>query len=532
MLATSVLRKRWRLSRPDKNLLNDSVPTRSQNERNYVKNAYEQLTDHFRKIGDLDHVYAISSWDEAAMMPEGGGAARGQAMATLGVVIHEMQSNEKIGEWLDACSNLDLDTWQAANIREIKREYDSVTCLPSDLVHATSLASSRSEQAWRKCRAGNDWQTMQPLLEEVVNLARQSAVVRSEKSGLSLYDSLLETYEPGMRSEKVDQLFDGLKDFLPGLVEKVVEKQSRSPVVPMGNSFSIDKQRDLGVKVMEVLGFDFDHGRLDVSHHPFCGGVQQDVRITTRYTTENFVESLMAVVHETGHAMYEQGRPKGWEGQPVGVARSSGVHESQSLLMEMQAGRSKEFLKFLAPVIRANFDVSDDEAGWSDDNLHRLYTRVERGLIRVDADEATYPLHVILRYEIEKKLIEGDVQVADIPELWNSKMMEYLQRDTSGDYKDGCLQDVHWNAGLFGYFPTYTLGAMMAAQLFAAARRAMPSVMAEIGQGDFSNLLLWLRENVHGKGSFHSISDLLISATGEDLNETFFVDHLKRRYLA
>ena len=455
MLATSVLRKRWRLSRPDKNLLNDSVPTRSQNERNYVKNAYEQLTDHFRKIGDLDHVYAISSWDEAAMMPEGGGAARGQAMATLGVVIHEMQSNEKIGEWLDACSNLDLDTWQAANIREIKREYDSVTCLPSDLVHATSLASSRSEQAWRKCRAGNDWQTMQPLLEEVVNLARQSAVVRSEKSGLSLYDSLLETYEPGMRSEKVDQLFDGLKDFLPGLVEKVVEKQSRSPVVPMGNSFSIDKQRDLGVKVMEVLGFDFDHGRLDVSHHPFCGGVQQDVRITTRYTTENFVESLMAVVHETGHAMYEQGRPKGWEGQPVGVARSSGVHESQSLLMEMQAGRSKEFLKFLAPVIRANFDVSDDEAGWSDDNLHRLYTRVERGLIRVDADEATYPLHVILRYEIEKKLIEGDVQVADIPELWNSKMMEYLQRDTSGDYKDGCLQDVHWNAGLFGYFPTY-----------------------------------------------------------------------------
>ena len=497
-----------------------------------MKNAYEQLTDHFRKIGDLDHVYAISSWDEAAMMPEGGGAARGQAMATLGVVIHEMQSNEKIGEWLDACSNLDLDTWQAANIREIKREYDSVTCLPSDLVHATSLASSRSEQAWRKCRAGNDWQTMQPLLEEVVNLARQSAVVRSEKSGLSLYDSLLETYEPGMRSEKVDQLFDGLKDFLPGLVEKVVEKQSRSPVVPMGNSFSIDKQRDLGVKVMEVLGFDFDHGRLDVSHHPFCGGVQQDVRITTRYTTENFVESLMAVVHETGHAMYEQGRPKGWEGQPVGVARSSGVHESQSLLMEMQAGRSKEFLKFLAPVIRANFDVSDDEAGWSDDNLHRLYTRVERGLIRVDADEATYPLHVILRYEIEKKLIEGDVQVADIPELWNSKMMEYLQRDTSGDYKDGCLQDVHWNAGLFGYFPTYTLGAMMAAQLFAAARRAMPSVMAEIGQGDFSNLLLWLRENVHGKGSFHSISDLLISATGEDLNETFFVDHLKRRYLA
>ena len=200
--------------------------------------------------------------------------------------------------------------------------------------------------------------------------------------------------------------------------------------------------------------------------------------------------------------------------------------------MEMQAGRSPEFLKFLAPVIRENFGVGDDEVAWSDDNLHRLYTRVERGLIRVDADEATYPLHVILRYEIEKSLIEGNVQVADISELWNSKMAEYLQRDTRGDYKNGCLQDVHWNAGLFGYFPTYTLGAMMAAQIFAAARRAMPDLLDDISQGEFTNLLNWLRENVHGKGSYHSVSDLLVSATGEDLNEVFFVDHLKQRYLA
>jgi len=496
-----------------------------------MKNAYEQLTEHFRKVGDLSHVYSINAWDEAAMMPEGGGAARGQAMATLGVVIHEMQSSEKVGEWLDASSNLDLDEWQAANIREIRREYESVTCLPLDLVHATSLASSASEQAWRKCRANNDWQTMQPLLEEVVNLARQTAVVRSEKTGLSLYDALLETYEPGMRSKKVDQLFSGLKEFLPDFVGQVMEKQSKTPLLSLGNNFAIEKQRDLGIKVMGVIGFDFNHGRLDVSHHPFCGGVQQDVRITTRYTTENFVESLMAVIHETGHAMYEQGRPKGWEGQPVSVARSSGVHESQSLLMEMQAGRSPEFLKFLAPVIRANFEVSDVEPGWSDDNLHSLYTHVERGLIRVDADEATYPLHVVLRYEIEKALIGGEVEVADIPELWNTKMMQYLQRDTTGDYKDGCLQDVHWNAGLFGYFPTYTLGAMMAAQIFAAARRAMPDVMADLGQGDFSHLLGWLRENVHGKGSFYSVSDLLVSATGEDLNEAFFVDHLKKRYL-
>lgn len=496
-----------------------------------MKDAYEQLADHYRKVGDLNHVYAISSWDEAAMMPEGGGAARGQAMATLGVVIHEMQSDEKIGDWLDACSNLDLDEWQAANVREIRREYDSVTCLPSDLVRASSLASSDCEQAWRKCRGENDWQTMRPKLEEVVNLARRSAEVRSEKTGLSKYDALLETFEPGMRSKQVDQLFAGLKDFLPGFVEQVVEKQSQSPLVSPGQHFPVDKQRDLGVRVMDVLGFDFDHGRLDVSHHPFCGGVQEDVRITTRYSTENFIESLMAVVHETGHAMYEQGRPKGYEGQPVGVARSMGIHESQSLLMEMQAGRSAEFLQFLAPIIRESFGVDEMAPGWSDDNLYRMYTRVERGLIRVDADEATYPLHVILRYEIEKALIDGHAEVSDIPELWNLKMMEYLGRDTRGDYQNGCLQDVHWNAGLIGYFPTYTLGAMMAAQLFAAARRAMPDLLNDIARGDFSNLLGWLRNNVHSKGSFYTVSDLLVSATGEDLNESFFVDHLKQRYL-
>lgn len=496
-----------------------------------MNNAYEQLTGHFRKIGDLQHVYAITSWDEAAMMPSGGGEARGNALATLGVMIHELTVSQEIGDWLDACSNLDLDEWQRANLREIRREYDSATCLPSDLVRASSLAASRCEQAWRSARENNDWATIKPLLEEVVERARESAAVRSERTGLSKYDSLLETFEPGMRSERVDEWFAGLKAFLPEFAEQVIQKQAGQDTLSVGDHFPIDKQRELGLKVMKVLGFDFDHGRLDVSHHPFCGGVKEDVRITTRYTTDNFFESLMAVVHETGHAMYEQGRPKGWDGQPVGVARSMGVHESQSLMMEMQAGRSREFISYLAPVIREVFEAGNDDAAWSAENLHQLYVRVERGLIRVDADEVTYPLHVILRYEIERSLIEGDIEVSDIPELWNQKMMTYLKRDTSGDFKDGCMQDVHWHAGLFGYFPTYTLGAMMAAQQFAAARKEMPDILDQLGQGEVSGLLGWVRKNVHERGSLYSVSDLMIQATGEDLNEQFFVDHLKARYL-
>lgn len=496
-----------------------------------MKNAYEELTDHFRKIGDLQHVYAITSWDEAAMMPAGGGEARGKALATLGVMIHELTVSSEIGDWLDTCSNLELDEWQQANLREIRREYESATCLPSSLVRESSLAASKCEQAWRSAREDNDWGSIKPLLEDVVARARESATVRSEKTGLSKYDSLLETFEPGMRSARVDELFAGLKDFLPDFAEQVIAEQDRFETFSPGDHFPVEAQRDLGLKVMQVLGFDFEHGRLDVSHHPFCGGVKEDVRITTRYTTDNFFESLMAVIHETGHAMYEQGRPKGWDGQPVGVARSMGVHESQSLMMEMQAGRSKEFISFLAPLIRESFGVSGGDPAWSEDNLHHLYVRVERGLIRVDADEVTYPLHVILRYEIEKALIEGEIEVAHIPDLWDEKMMTYLKRDTRGDFKDGCLQDVHWHAGLFGYFPTYTLGAMMAAQQFAAAKREIPDILDQLGQGDVCGLLGWVRQNIHECGSLHSVSELMKNATGEDLNERFFVDHLKARYL-
>ena len=282
---------------------------------------------------------------------------------------------------------------------------------------------------------------------------------------------------------------------------------------------------------MAALGFDFEHGRLDVSHHPFCGGVQEDVRITTRYTEKNFIESLMAVVHETGHAMYEQGRPRTMPGQPVTRARSAGVHESQSLMMEMQIGRSTAFLEFITPMVQVAFDADPDDPAWSRQNLKRLYTNVERSLIRVDADELTYPLHVILRYEIEKDLIEGKAEARDIPAMWDEKMLAYLDLDTRGNYQAGCLQDVHWPAQLFGYFPTYTLGAMMAAQFFNAMSRSLPDLAEEIRTGRLERAVGWLRRNVHGKGSLLVTNDLMASATGEPLNARYFLNHLKARYL-
>lgn len=494
--------------------------------------AYENLFAQFKKIADLEHVQSICSWDEASMMPIGGGEARGQAMATVAVLIHELKSASRIRDWLEQAKSEDLDEMQVANLREIERKHREATCLTEELVHRLRLVSSRCEQAWRRYRMDNNWTDMQPLLQEVIVLIREEAAMRATSTGMSLYDAMLDVYEPGMTSKQLDQLFKELKAFLPGFIDEVLEQQKKRPVTSVGGDFPVDKQRELGISIMGTLGFDFDHGRLDVSHHPFCGGVPDDVRITTRYSDGNFVQSLMGVIHETGHAMYEQGLPKEWRSQPVGTALSAGTHESQSLLMEMQACRSVEFIQFLAPIAQRIFlgHESNDPA-WSVDNLHRLYTKVERSYIRVDADEVTYPLHVILRYEIEKELVEGSAEVRDLPEMWNAKMQEYLSLRTTGNYTDGCLQDVHWPAALFGYFPTYSIGAMTAAQLFSAAKAQVPEIPEEIRRGNFAPLLSWLRINIHNKGKFLPFDELLSNATGEPLNTEYFKLHLRERYL-
>jgi len=493
---------------------------------------YLRLEAHFQKINDLQHIAAITGWDEASMMPAGGGDARAQAMSTLNVMIHQLMTDSDVGEWIDgARAGTELDEWQTANLREIDRAWREATCMPEDLVAANSRARSKCEQAWRLHRANNDWQAMEPLLTEVVSLARQEAQCRSESTGLAPYDAMLNLYEPGVTSEQIDAVFSDLKTFLPGFADKVVNKQSRDEVLPISGDFSDVKQKELGMALMSSLGFDFEHGRLDVSHHPFCGGVPDDVRITTRYATSSFISSMMAVVHETGHAMYEQGLPQGWRNQPVGKALSMGTHESQSLLMEMQACRTEEFMQYVTPLVQRTFlgSVSNDPA-WGVDNLHKLYTRVEKSFIRVDADEVTYPLHVILRYEIEKQLISGEFEVADLPVAWNEKMNSFLDLSTEGNFADGCLQDVHWPAGLFGYFPTYTLGALTAAQLFATVQREIPELLESIRQGDFTPLLGWLRTNVHSQGKFLSFDELMIAATGETLNAGYFKSHLEARY--
>ncbi|MES4612882.1 MAG: carboxypeptidase M32 [Ewingella sp.] len=490
--------------------------------------AYSQLRSTFARLSRFNHLSAIAGWDMAAMMPPAGSKARSEALAELSVLSHQILTAKQVGDWLEQAESEDLNDLERADLREMRRKYQQSAVLPESLVEEKSLAGARCEHAWRVQRKGNDWEGFAENLREVVRLSRQEAKLRSEATGVGLYDSLLDMYEPGMTSAKLDVLFGDLKTWLPNLLKTVVEKQkSETRITPVG-PFDIEKQRQLGLQVMARLGFNFDAGRLDVSAHPFCGGVPEDVRITTRYNEHEFLSAMMGVIHETGHARYEQNLPKEWLGQPVSNARSMGVHESQSLLFEMQLGCSEPFLKSIYPLVIEQFGQRE---GLDESNFIKLNQRVEAGLIRVDADEVSYPAHVILRYEIEKALIEGEIEVEDIPALWNSKMKEYLGIDTVGNYRDGCMQDIHWTDGGFGYFPTYTLGAMYAAQLFQCANHAIPTLQDDIARGDLTALFQWLQQNIWQHGSRFTTDQLIQNATGETLNPAYFRKHLENRYL-
>jgi len=490
--------------------------------------AYSQLRSTFARLSRFNHLSAIAGWDMAAMMPPAGSKARSEALAELSVLSHQILTAKQVGEWLDQAESEDLNDLERADLREMRRKYQQSAVLPESLVQEKSLAGARCEHAWRIQRKSNDWDSFAENLREVVRLSREEAKLRSEATGVGLYDSLLDMYEPGMTSAKLDELFGDLKTWLPNLLKTVVEKQkSETRIAPVG-PFDIEKQRQLGLQVMGRLGFNFDAGRLDVSAHPFCGGVPEDVRITTRYNEHEFLSAMMGVIHETGHARYEQNLPKEWLGQPVSNARSMGVHESQSLLFEMQLGCSEPFLKSIYPLVIEQFGQRE---GLDESNFIKLNQRVEAGLIRVDADEVSYPAHVILRYEIEKALIEGEIEVEDIPALWNRKMKEYLGIDTVGNYRDGCMQDIHWTDGGFGYFPTYTLGAMYAAQLFQCANHAIPTLQDDIARGDLTALFQWLQQNIWQHGSRFTTDQLIQNATGETLNPAYFRKHLESRYL-
>ena len=493
--------------------------------------AYQHLEARFRRLGVLGGVGQVLHWDRAVMMPPGGATSRADQLAELSLLEHELITAPDMGDLLAQADTAGgtLSDWQSANLREMRRYWRHATAVPGDLVSAMSHANSACEMIWREARARDDFAAVVPALEEVVNLVRQKAQAKAAALDLLPYDALLDAYDPGMRRAEIDGIFGELRVFLPDLIGRVIDRQAAgAALLPVTGKTTVAAQRVLGERIMMALGFDTDFGRLDVSHHPFSAGVPDDVRITTRYKADAFTESLMGVIHETGHALYERGLPADWRWQPVGVARGMTMHESQSLLMEMQACRSPAFVAFAAPIMRETFGGTGPS--WETGNLLRLYHKVDRSLIRVEADEVTYPAHILLRYDLESAMVAGDLHVADLPGAWRDGLRTLLDIAAPDD-KDGCMQDIHWFGGDFGYFPTYTLGALAAAQLFQAACDANPDVMAGIGRGDFSPLLTWLRAQVHSKGSLLGTNALLVEATGAPLGAAAFRAHIEQRYL-
>tara|TARA_B100001094_G_C18170674_1_gene794917 strand:- start:398 stop:1891 length:1494 start_codon:yes stop_codon:yes gene_type:complete len=495
-----------------------------------MEKAYLSLEKLFRRIGIVRDINEVLHWDNATKMPIGGGLGRSNQLAELNAISHSLLCDSKTSELLDeAEKDSTLGSWQLANLTAMRRKWSHATALSEDLVIALSKATSKCETVWRSARAEDNFASVLPYMENLLSLIRECAQAKSEKLSLSPYDALLDQYEPGGKSADIDVRFAELESFIPNFLELVLEKQKvdRPPTIPEG-PFDKIAQKKLSLRLMTALGFDFNHGRLDISLHPFCGGTPDDVRITTRFDEDNFTSALMGTLHETGHGLYERGLPQEWRYQPVGEALGMAIHESQSLLIEMQVSRSLSFIEYAAPMIRDAFGGSGP--AWEARSLHRNLIKVEPGFIRVDADEVTYPLHVILRYRLEKQMIMGDLTPTDLPIAWNDGLENMLGIRPPND-REGCLQDIHWYDGAWGYFPTYTLGAMTAAQLFAAAQHSDSEISLNIAKGDFTTLVAWLRKNVHSLGCSLSPEQVIERASGRPLDSKAFISHLKARYL-
>jgi carboxypeptidase Taq len=491
--------------------------------------SFAKLDDLCRQLSALEHALAILGADEATNMAPGGGEARADAMASLSGIHHDKATRPDIADWLAAADREALSEQQQIALAEFARQYRNMTALPHHFVERQTAARIRCEQLWRIKRAENDWKGFEPALANIVALAREEAAMRGAALDLDPYDAMIEQYDPGLRATMIAPVFDELKrfllDFLPKALTVQEKRRARLPTKPLTGTFPVEAQKQLGLAMMAALGFDFSRGSLSVSHHPFCGGVPTDVRMTTRYKTSEFLSALMGTMHETGHALYEQNLPQQWANWPSGKARGMAIHESQSLFVEKQIGRNPDFWRFAVPHLKRDLGVD-----LSVPDLLPYVHHLQRGLIRVDADEVTYPLHIMLRFDLERQLIAGTLEVADLPQAWDAGMQETLGLSTIDNPADGPMQDVHWPSGAFGYFPSYTLGAIMAAQQWATIERQFPDIGKDVAKGDFARVNDWRRTHIWQRASMADTATIMADATGSALDAGAFMAHLQRRY--
>jgi len=495
-------------------------------------NAYESLQQRSREIAGYNSAASLLSWDQETYMPPKAGAYRAEQLSRLAGLAHHLGTSAEVGDWIKSCedhlppsADEEETRLRAVNVREWRRDYDRATKLPARLVEDLARTTSLARETWAQARRESNFAAFAPWLEKILGLVREQAECWGYAA--CAYDALLEGYEPGARAADLAPVFADLQKQLTPLLPRLQKITDAVDLARIEGNYSVPGQQALNRQVAEAMGFDFEAGRIDTTVHPFCTEMgPKDCRLTTRYNEKDFTSSLFGVMHEAGHGLYTQGLPPGHFGTPMGTYLSLGIHESQSRLWENQVGRSRAFWHQWYPRAIKRFPGL---AALPLEEFWLLVNRVKPTHIRVEADEATYNLHIILRFEIEQKLVSGDLPVADLPRAWNARFEELFQIPVPDDAR-GCLQATHWALGLIGYFPTYTLGTLNAAQLFAAALKQVPGLETDLQESKYGRLLGWLREKIHRQGKRYSPSELIKLATGEPPRATYFIDYLRAKY--
>lgn len=493
--------------------------------------AYAELVDYLRQTATLESCASVLGWDEQTYMPPGGAEHRANQLALLAGMCHERATAPRMGELLDASAGAsaaaDPDSPAAANLREARRDFDRATKLPRRLVEELSRTCTLSQQAWVAARKQSEFRQFLPWLEKIVTLKREEAQAIGYGKGVP-YDALLDAFEPGMTAADVTRLFTPLRDELVKLISAIRESGKMPERAIITRSYPVDAQREFSLAAAREIGFNFDEGRLDIAAHPFCSGFGPgDVRLTTRYDEHHFPGAFFGTLHEAGHGIYEQGLDRSAFGQPIGAACSLGIHESQSRMWENFVGRSRAFWKHFYPRAQSAFPAA--LAGTPLESFYGAINDVAPSFIRVEADEATYNLHILLRFDLERPLIAGDLAPKDVPGVWNETFTRYFGI-TPPDDAHGCLQDIHWSGGMIGYFPTYALGNMYAAQFFAAAGRDLGHLPEHFARGEFASLKTWLNEKIHRRGKQYRAQKLVQLVTGQPLSHEPLIRHLHAKF--
>jgi len=490
---------------------------------------YNALIVRLAEIGHLNNATAVLGWDQQCYMPHGGAGERAESFAVLGKISHEMFIGNETRRLLEGAekevSSQSPESDEALTLRAVRRDFDKSVKLPTALVAEIGKATALAHETWVKARAESDWKQFAPTLSHLLDLSRQVANYYGYED--QMYDALLDQYEPGMKTAEVAQVFNELR---PGLVKLVQDIAAAPPIddTPLRRDFDPAGQKAFGETIIRKMGFDFERGRQDVAVHPFCTSFgRNDVRITTRFDKNWLPCALMGTIHETGHALYEQGFDPKDDDTPLSDATSLGFHESQSRLWENIVGRSRGFWNIYYTDLQKQFPGVLDDV--SLDSFYKAINKVEPSFIRVEADEVTYPLHIMLRFEMEKAMLAETISVEDVPEAWNEKMREYLGIVPSND-AEGCLQDVHWSGASFGYFPTYALGTILSAQLFEKAQKHNLAIAGDLEKGEFGSLLSWLRENVHQPGRRYLPAELVQRVCGEAPQSRSYLHYLNSKF--